>query len=87
MLNLVEGDDILSVIQVGVNCIRNNDQFLVFTVQELESIPAQVAGMRLLAVDHEHSTVDLTGIGEQPCIHERGLGVHCPAVIGRELQK
>ena len=28
MLDLVKGDDVLAVIQVGVDRIRNNDQFL-----------------------------------------------------------
>ena len=84
MLDLVKGDDVLAVIQVGVDRIRNNDQFLILAIEKFESIPAQVAGVSLLAVGHEHSTVDLTCVGEQSCVHERGLGIYCPAVVGIE---
>ena len=40
MLDLVERYDVLAVIQIGVDRIRNNDQFLILAIEKFESIPA-----------------------------------------------
>ena len=62
----------------------NDHQFFIVTFQKLEGITAQIAGMGLVAMDHQHGAVNLIRVGEQAHIHEGGLCIDSPAIIGIE---
>ena len=68
--DLVERDLLHVVVEVRVVGTRDDHEFFVRTLELLESTLAEVARMGFLAVDDEHRTLDLTGVGEQRHVHE-----------------
>ena len=60
----------------------DDQQFLVVTLEQRECFPAQIAGMRLIAVDHQHRAVDLSGVGEKSGIHQGSLRIDRPSIRG-----
>ena len=62
----------------------NEHQLFVVALEELECVAAQLAGVRLVAVDHQHCAVDLAGICEQAHVHQRSARGSRPTVVGVE---
>ena len=80
----VERDDVHSVVEIGVYGAGDEQQLLVVALQPGEGVAAEVARVRLVAMDHEHGAADLTGIGEQLCVEQRQRGRDVPAAGGVE---
>ena len=61
----------LLVIQVSVARVRYDQQLLVVTLQSLESVSAEVTGMRLFAVNHKHRAADFVAVTQKRHVDER----------------
>lgn len=88
-LQLVEGDRVLAaaVIQVGVHSIRDDQQFLVVRVRVVldhggVGVAAEIAGMGLLTVHHQHRAADLVDVPQNRLVQERHASDHVPSAIG-----
>ena len=65
-LDAVEGNRALTatVIEVAVRRSGDNDELLVVALEHLEGGLAEVAAVRLLAMHHHDSALDLARVGE-----------------------
>ena len=68
---LVKWDFLEIIIQVGMACAGDNQQFLVVPFQHLVSILAEIAGMGFLPVYQQHGVADFTGIAQDGHVQER----------------
>ena len=80
----VERDDVHSVVEIGVHSAGDEQQLLVAALQPGKGVAAEVARVRLVAVDDEHGAADLIGVGEQLRVEQRQRGRDVPAVGGVE---
>lgn len=69
--NLVKGNDVHLIIQVGMGCAGDDHQLFVVALQFFESVFAEVTGVRLLTVDNQYGVADLAGVTQLGHIHER----------------
>ena len=68
--DLVKGNDVHLVIQVGVGCAGDDHQFFVVSLQFFESVFAEVTGVRLLTVDDQYGVADLSGVTQLGHVHK-----------------
>src|SRR5699024_7531503 len=85
-LHLVKGDDVHPVVQVGVDRAGDEVQLLVGGVGVAldhvgKGVPAQIAGVGLVAVDEQHRAADLVGILEDGLVQEGHGAGDVPALV------
>ena len=89
LLDLVEGDNILPVIKVGVDSSGEDQQLLIGGIGAIlhhigVGVLTEVAGVGLLTVDHQHSAADLAAVAQDGHVKEGQGGGGVPPVIGIE---
>lgn len=60
--DLVKGNDIDLIIEIGMDCIGDDHQLFVFAFQFLKGIFAEITGMCFFTVDHQHRAVDFFAV-------------------------
>ena len=84
MFHFSERDHREVVVQVDMAGTGDDQQLFVVARQFLECIFAEIAGVRLFSVDHEHGTANFVAVGEQGHVDERkGRGL-VPSSVGVE---
>ena len=86
-MSIIEGDHIQLVVQVGMHRAGDDEQFLVLRVGIAlhhggVGVPAEVAGVGLLAVDDKDGGADLIAVPQNGLIHKRHGAGHIPAAVG-----
>ena len=83
---LIEGDRVLSaaIIQIRMNDIRDDEQFLIVPGQLGKSILAEIAGVSLLPVHDQNSAADFIGVAQNRLVKERHTAGLIPAAVGVE---
>ena len=80
-LQLFKRDHIHLIIEVGMVCTRDDEQFFIVSAQPAVCCFAEVTGMCLLAMYQEYSGPDLIAVSQDRHIHEGKRGCYVPAVV------
>lgn len=64
-----------------MNSARYDKEFFVIAFEFLESILAEIAGVRFLAMNYKHGTADLIAVLQNGHIQKRQCGRGIPSVV------
>ena len=70
------------IVEIGVVCTRDNEQFLVITGQFAVSRLTEIAGVRFLSVYQQHGRANLAAVLQDWHIQERQRRRHIPTAVG-----
>ena len=89
LLQLIERDGVLpaAVIQICVDCIRDDQQLLVICIRVILhhcgiSIAAEIAGMCFLPVHDKDCAADLIAVLKDGLVYKGHTADHIPAIVG-----
>ena len=87
LLDLVEGNDVLPVIEVGVDRAGDDEQLLVVRAGVVfyhigKGVLAEITGVGLLPVDHQYGAADLIAVAQDRHVEEGQRRRHIPAAVG-----
>lgn len=79
--DFVKRDFFEVVVEVAVACAGDDYEFLVFAGEQFEGVFAEVAAVRVFAVDYHDCAADFACECEEFCVQKRAVCLNCPAAV------